>query len=280
MNTTDRKHQSITAAIVTLAVGLAGASPVTVTASGPDAASITASVDTFRSLISEGGGLNAPNTGPFTNGRREINWDAPALDAFQSPGLMPANFFNANNKRGATFSTPDGSGFLVSQRVADANGRFGDIDPSYNASFQAFSPLRLFAVRGGVTTDTFFSIPTTPAQSATVNGFGAIFTDVDATDSTFLEFYGLGGALLRRTLVPASPSGLSFAGVYFADGERIERVRVVSGNTPMGLGVLDGDGRDVVAMDDFFYGEPLAVPSPAGAAVLCGAGLISMRRRR
>ncbi|MBL9001386.1 MAG: hypothetical protein JNK25_09650 [Phycisphaerae bacterium] len=271
-------RMSVVSTVVLSAGAMAG--PVVFSASGSDPAAVQGAVDAFRAAISNGGGFNAPNTGPFVNGRREINWDAPALDAFQSPALMPNDFFNNNNKRGATFSTPDGTGFLVSKRVNDATGLFGDIEPAYNTSFQSFSPLRLFAVAGGVVCDTVFSVPTSPGQAATVNGFGAIFTDVDATDSTRIEFYAEGGALLRNMLVPVSPDGgLSFLGVHFPDGERIERVRIFSGNAALGAGVIDGPGRDVVAMDDFFYGEPQPIPAP-GAAALLAAGLITGARRR
>jgi hypothetical protein len=173
---------------------------------------------------------------------------------------------------------------LVSKRTADATARFGDINTSYASSFKTFSPQRLFGVEGGTAVETTFFVPSIPGQAASVNGFGAVFTDVDRTDSAAIElFTELGGnqVLLRRLLVPASvDGGLSFAGTFFPDGERITSVRIISGNVGLGAGVLDGDGRDVVAMDDFFYSEPLAVPAPASLCLLGAAALIGGRSRR
>jgi hypothetical protein len=251
---------------------------------GPDAASIQSFVDQFRADISVGGPNNGAGGGPFATGRREINWDAPGLDAFQSPALFPANFFNSNSRRGAQFSTP-GSGFLISQRNAanpsDPNLRFGDVNPSYNAIFNVFTPQRLFAAKDSTITDVTFFVPDSPTTAATVNGFGAVFTDVDSANSSRLDFYGLANELLfSQYVAPGSaPSGsLSFLGVSFA-AERISRVRITSGDLAMSPLNNDGPGADIVALDDFIYGEPQSVPGPAGLAGL-GLGLILTRRRR
>ena len=39
------------------------------------------------------------------------------------------------------------------------------------------------------------------------------------------------------------------------------------------------EGIDVVAMDDFIYGEPVAVPEPAALGLLAIGGLMGLRRR-
>src|SRR5439155_23328060 len=51
----------------------------------------------------------------------------------------------------------------------------------------------------------------------------------------------------------------SFLGVSFPTAV-VSRVRITSGNTAPGAGATDqnGDSRDVVVMDDFIYGEPVA----------------------
>ena len=71
---------ALTSALIGLsATGLAQALEITFSASGPDAAAITPTVDAFRTDL---GSLNANVAGSFGTGRREINWDG-----------VPANFF-------------------------------------------------------------------------------------------------------------------------------------------------------------------------------------------
>jgi len=267
--------------------GTAGAAPIVFSGTGSNAASLQTVVDSFRAAL---GGANNGVGGTFATGRREINWDAPALDAFASPSLMPADFFNPvspppGSPRGASFSTP-GTGFLVSQRAevggAD-NVRFGDIDPSYDSIFQTFSSQRLFAAQGSTITDVHFFIPGSPTSPGTVKGFGAVFADVDDDASTYLEFFDVNNNLVHSQSVSPQNNGLSFLGVSFDAGEQIARVRITAGNTPMGAGVLDGFDdiagfQDIVVMDDFIYGEPVPAPGAAMIAVL-GAGFLARRRR-
>ena len=273
--------RTLTSAGILSLTSLASAAPVDFVASGGSSADLLLTVTAFNSAISLGGGNNGVAGGPHVVGRREVNWDAAGLDAFQSPNAMPDNFFNNNSKRGVNLTAESGR-LLVSRRVADGSARFGDVDSSYNTSFQTFSPLRLFGVENGTNVNSTFFVPNAPTQAATINGFGAVFTDVDRTDSTAIEFFTeLNGAnvLLRRLMVPASSNGgVSFAGTFFGDGERISLVRVISGNIGLGAGVVDSNINDVVAMDDFFYSEPLAVPAPASLAVLLP--LLTGRRRR
>ncbi|MCC6425852.1 MAG: hypothetical protein IT435_03420 [Phycisphaerales bacterium] len=282
-------------AISTSVLGLAvvasfagSASAATVFAAGGDATtgSIQSVVDGFRNAV--GNPNHGNGGGPFTLGRREINWEGAAIPA--DPGHMPGNFFNNNALRGAVFETP-GAGFFVSQRnpgnPADPNLRYGSINASYNSEFGAFSGQRLFIADGSTVTDVLFRVPISPTSKATVNGFGVVFTDVDQGSTSWMEFYGAGDALLAKEFVPAGTVGegsFSFLGVVF-DVERVERVRIVSGNTAAGAGIDDGVlldtglTTDVVAMDDFIYGEPVPGPS-VGALAGIGLMLAGTRRRR
>jgi hypothetical protein len=74
-----------------------------------------------------------------------------------------------------------------------------------------------------------------------------------------MEFFGVNGELLFSSYVPAAPGdgNLSFFGVKFNDA-RIARVRITTGNTAPGPD--DDNKNDIVMMDDFFYGEPNALP--------------------
>jgi MYXO-CTERM domain-containing protein len=267
---------ALLAAVCTLACGqISYADAVLRAGSGATPAELQGVVNLFRADL--GGTNNGVGGGPFTSGFRAINWDA-VPDSFSAPANLPADFFNANSRRGALFATP-GSGFQVS---ADADNptltpvRFGNLDPSYAAIFQTFSAERLFTALGSPVMDVNFFVPDQPAQPAYTHGFGVVFADVDLSDSTSLEFFDLDNASLLTAFAPPSASGgLSFLGVTFTGGERVGRVRITSGNTALGAGVLDGGQLDLVVMDDFFYGEPLLVPEP-GKVALLGLGALAL----
>jgi hypothetical protein len=238
----------------------ASAAPQVFAASGATPADILTAVTNFKTAL--GGNNNGVAAGPIANGRREINWDA-VPDAASAPNLFPANFFF--NTRGAVFFTP-GTGFQVSADSINPTNtpvRFGNIFLVYPALFSTFSPERLFTALGSTITETLFFIPpgnppppgSTP-HSATVKGFGAVFTDVNLGNSTKIEYFDVGGNLLFRRNVlpqPTQRAGFSFLGVVF-DTASVFMVRITSGNR-----ILKTPNLDVVVMDDFIYGEPQAL---------------------
>lgn len=213
---------------------------------------ITSAVNEYRTLL---GTLNPNVAGEQPGGRREINWDGvPA--AFTNNDLFPGNFFNVNSPRGVVFTT-DGSGFRIT------NNGFVDVNPAYAGEFNVFSPPKLFVARGSTITDVQFFVAgsTTPA---TVTGFGSVFADVGRAHSTTIEYFDAAGRRLLKLAAPrrSDANGLSFAGAIF-DAPVVARVRITSGNTAIGPDAEDnvkGRGRkyDIVAMDDFIYGEPRA----------------------
>ncbi len=259
----------------------ASAALVTVTGTGanPADAGLTGAVGNFRTAISNGGGNNGVAGGPFTTGRREINWDAAGLDASAVPNTMPANFFNNNSKRGALFTAGSGGSLLVSGRIGFSSDlRFSSINAAYSSAFQSFSPDRLFGLNGTNTLTTNFFVPNDPTVAATISGFGAIFTDVDSVGSR-IDAFDLNGAFLGGVLVPELNNGLSFAGLHFDNGERIASIRITAGGGGLDQGT--NPNLDMVAMDDFFYSEPLAIPEPStmGICLISVLGLISRRSR-
>jgi hypothetical protein len=252
--------------------------PVVRTAAGLSAGDLAGVIAAFRADI--GGTNNGVSTGGgpvFSAGRREINWDAAAL-----PVNMPPDFFNNNSKRGAVFATP-GSGLEVSANSATAAERlFGDLNATYPAQFTTNSPNRLFTALGSPMVDTTFFVPAQPTRPATVTAFGAVFTDVELAGSAKIECFDANGFLLATVLAPpTNNAGLSFAGVSFKNGERIARVRLTSGSRALGATATDGDGFDIVAMDDFIYAEPQAAPlafTSAGATATDIAGALNAFR--
>ncbi len=244
--------------------GIASAAPVVRQGSGANAAALQALVDQFRADL---GGTNNGVGGSFTSGRREINWDG-VPDAFAEPNLLPLDFFNVNSPRGVIFnSIEDETGAALNQfsvSATNASGtavRFANINATYSSIFTTFSAERLFTMKNAHMMEVNFVIPGTNIP-ATVSGFGVVLTDVDSAtggDRTLIRVYGKDGRQLSAASAPVLNNGLSFVGISFNAGERIARVVIESGNTPLGAANTDGTGGvDVVAMDDFIYGEPRA----------------------
>jgi hypothetical protein len=156
-------------------------------------------------------------------------------------------------------STP-GFGFQVSASTSDASSQplyFGNIDPSYSTTFTVFTPQRLFTPVGSNIYDVTFYIPGTTTPAA-VNGFGAVFTDVDQANITSLRLFDRNNAILGTYYAPVAFGGLSFVGAFTNDGlATIARVRVTLGNAILGPGMFDNNtSSDLVVADDFIYGEP------------------------
>jgi hypothetical protein len=254
--------------LVALAIGITGSQAVhaqalVFQAAGPTAESIQSTVDAYRVAL---GALNGNNEGPIAAGRREINWDGVGGTDVTTPPVTPFDFFL--DSRGARFTTR-GRGLSQAPPAGGPQGGLAALfdNPSYGASFAAFSPFRLFTSVDSNVTDAFFFIPGSDGQDpATVAGFGAVFTDVDRPDgsgkkggSTRLQYFDADGKLLFSGFVPASPgdASLSFFGVIF-DEPLVASVRITSGNKAPGPD--DGRKADVVMMDDFIYGEPQPLP--------------------
>jgi hypothetical protein len=214
---------------------------------------INSALDEFRALL---GALNTipsePGAPGFTTGRREVNWDG-----VQAPNLnndnFPGDFFGSFNpldgnarKRGIICSTP-GSGLRVS------DNELVDIDPSYPAQFEAFSPAKIFIPEGSTITDIVFKVPGKNIDAA-INAFGVVFNDVDNAASSSILFYR-GPDLIGEFKAPRKgKDGFSFLGVYLPN-DFATSVRIVSGTHSVGKDVLEL-GKDLVVMDDFIYSEP------------------------
>jgi hypothetical protein len=225
-----------------------------------DPTSIQATVTQFGIDLGDPNNMNNP--GPLPGGRREINWDGGGNNFVTA--VSPTPFAGFQLTRGALFVGASGTSSFVQAPLAGLA----------NDTFSFFSPFRIFAPLGGTFTDALFSVPGS-TDPATISGFGAVFTDVDILGSSRIEFFGINDNLLFSQDVPVGtvPDGsLSFLGAIADAGESIFRVRLISGNTQLGLSENPAGGSDVVAMDDFLFAEPRKVPEP-GTLLLMGAGL-------
>ena len=248
---------------VLLPAATADASPKIRVGAGANAAAIQSAVDLFRADL---GGADNGVGGAFLSGRREIDWD-DVPDTSAEPNPLLYDFFNTNSPRGVKFGSLANIGgnhqFRVSARAGNPTStlvRFGNIDPSYSIIFQTFSAERMFAPRFSNSVDIFFYVPGTSIP-ATVAGFGAVFADVDSSN-TFIEYYGVDGKKLSGSSLNVASNGLTFLGTSFTAGERVARVQMRLGNANLQAGNVDGTNSvDVVALDDFVYGEPQADPS-------------------
>jgi hypothetical protein len=246
------------------------AAPVVRQGTGANTAALQAIVDQFRTDL---GGANNGVGGSFVSGRREINWDG-VPDAFSEPNNFPVDFFNVNSPRGVIFNAvEDATGAALNQFAVSSNTasgvpvRFSNINANYSTIFTTFSAQRLFTVRNTHLLEVNFVIPGTNVP-ATVNGFGVVFTDVDSAtggNRSLIRVYGADGRQLSAASAGVLDNGLSFVGISFNAGERIARVVIESGNAALSATNNDGvNGVDVVAMDDFIYGEPRASQFHAG----------------
>ena len=216
---------------------------------------ITDAVNQFRDLLGPPNpNLPGEQGDEKVGGRREVNWDGVGA-ANTNNEAFPGDFFNVRSPRGILFTTPSGL-----FRISDQG--YKDINPTCDGEFNFFSPPRLFVARNSTITDVNFVVAgsNTPA---TVTGFGSVFADVGRANSTRIEFYDVQGNRLLTIAAPrrSDERGLSFAGAVFAS-RVVARVRVISGDTPIGPDDnVHGAGKkhDVVAMDDFIYGEPRAI---------------------
>jgi len=211
---------------------------------------IAAKVADFRTLL--GDPSNGGTAGEQVAGRREISWDGAGANPFNNRNDFPAAFFNTTVKSGAVFTTP-GTGFR------NDSLKFAEVNATYAAEFNAFSPTKTFSPIGSNVMDVEFQIAGQPTP-ALVTGFGAVFSDVDAAAATTIEFFDVNGQSLGSIAAPvrSDAAGLSFVGATFPTAI-VARVRITFGTGVLGAATNDvsaGGPVDLVVTDNFIYGEP------------------------
>lgn len=222
--------------------------PVIIQSSGD----ITNAIASFRHM------LGALNTQPGAiSGRREINWDGVPDSLDGKP--LPLDFFNpvgANAnislQRGLAYDPAKGT-FMVSSKA------FAETNSNAATQFSAFSGTKVFANVGAVQWPISFQQAGTTV-SASVQAFGAVFSDVDEGNSTSLEFFD-GAKSIGKYFVPPhnNNSSFSFLAVHFNNNQHITKVQVThDGFLAAGTkDISDGGSNDLIVMDDFIYSEPI-----------------------
>ncbi len=215
---------------------------------------ISTKLNEFRQLL--GAALNT-TTGQ-TSGRREINWDGvPDQFALQS---LPANFFNPTES-GSQQSLQRGFVYQSSGDFRVSAAGFKEVNASAAAEFASFSGNKSFANVSSALWTTSFQVAG-QLTAATVKGFGVVFTDVDAANTSSLEFFDTNDKSLGKFFAPVhdNSSPHSFLGVQFSNA-RISKIKIAHGNGALiagGKDISDGGLNDLVVLDDFLYDEPLA----------------------
>eukprot|EP00178_Gracilaria_changii_P000632 TRINITY_DN107_c0_g1_i2.p1 TRINITY_DN107_c0_g1~~TRINITY_DN107_c0_g1_i2.p1 ORF type:complete len:265 (+),score=47.86 TRINITY_DN107_c0_g1_i2:564-1358(+) len=226
-----------------------------------DADGLTSIVQKYQNLL--GGENNGNNPGPLRSGQRSINWDAAAV-----PFNMPGDFFNTVVTRGAVFKAQGGK-FAVSNPASPPpkDDRFSSLLPAFvTKQFRRFSLERLFTPVLSNRLVVKFQIPAAH-DAAKVSGFGAVFTDVDLPRRTHMVYFDKNGCRIAKVLVPPKNKGLSFAGLVVVDKHNRRKTLPVISKVKVQLGNVSVRGffrrhfkrffKDVVVMDDLFYGEPM-----------------------
>ena len=267
-----KRTMVITALVGVFLVGPMEASATIIfSASGPNAAAIQATVDSYR--VALGNPNNGNNPGPLPSGRREINWDGGGPPVIN--GTPPMTPFTTFQNRGAIFTTP-GNG-LTQAAATGGLLSLDTINPTYADLFAPFSPNRLFAPIGSNVTLGTFSIPgSNGLVPAGVSGFGAVFSDVDLAGDTTIEYFDVNGKSLGVFDVPSATGNktFSFLGITRGSNESlIGSIRIVTGTDA--LGPNESPTVDLVVMDDFFFGEPQKTPQPSSAQLL-GLALLAV----
>jgi hypothetical protein len=209
---------------------------------------LTAKLAEFRALLGEPN--NGGTAGQQAAGRREVNWDG-----VNAPNHNTNTFPNDGFRARGLIMQSTGAGLRVS------DNDFSDVNASYDAQFEEFSPAKTFASVGSNAMDLTFRVAGDTTQPATVRGFGVVFSDVDVSNTSFVEAYDATGRLIGKVAAPirSDVRGHSFAGITFLS-PLIARVRIIGGQGSLGAtakDVSEGGNVDLVVLDDFLYSEPI-----------------------
>lgn len=293
----------VLATMVLIWVGLARATyAAPVVFSGAGMTDATAALNAFRAAI--GGANNGGAPPPQADGRREINWDAVKLDGTDFGG--DTTVIILNKTVGIPVNRFQARGALFEEVYAVSGDGFESANAGVTGQFPFFSPSNTFAMFNDNFIDMSFVFPSAPNTTpvpAAVRGFGAIFIDVETTNTSAIEYFNFGTSIGKFFVPPGASAEPEFLGVLF-DKPFVTSLRLTVGTAQIfsfnGTTVTPGpaditidpvNGADLADTDDFVYSEPTVAAGFVGApaldtrgvlfvaVVLLGFGVFAARRR-
>lgn len=231
-------------------------------------AGTAAAITVFEASL---GGANNGSGGPQVNGFRTINWDGVVAGNLD-PNLLPGNLFQ---NRGVELSAPGG--------VEVSSNGFADQNAAYPALFPAFSGSNIFAPINSNSTFVNFTVPGTTTPAVT-NGFGAVFLNVDDASVSGIKLFDASSNLIG-TFFASSGVSVGFLGLTWdGSGPEAASATIITGNVPLDFQLNQNlPAFDLVALDDFVFGEPQAIaatPEPASLLLVLPILAVLVYRNR
>lgn len=214
---------------------------------------ITATMEQFRQAL---GNLNT-QPGAIT-GRRELTWESVPDDMLDK--TLPGQFFNQTGTE-ANPSFQRGLAYEPQFDFRVSKTQFSSLAPDAASEFTAFSGSATFASVSDQPQPWPISFQVAgKTDAAAVRGFGMVINDADISGSVQIQYFN-GNTLIGIVNVPArtADSPFSFAGLLFREPV-ITSIKVKhQGFLKAGAkDISQGGISDLVVMDDFIYGEPVA----------------------
>jgi hypothetical protein len=233
-----------------------------------------AALDALNAFEAAIGGVKNTAAAPQSGGFRTITWDGVKLDGTDFGGPPNTTVINSGKTVAIPLNRFQGQGAFFGDVYAVSGYGFTDVNPNVTAAtFPAFSASNTFAMFNDNTIDMSFVLPspahttagTTDANPALAGtrGFGAIFINNQAGDSSIEYFHG--AKSLGKFPVPAgAPGQAEFLGELFS-APIVTNVTLTlgkdtlfnfNGTTATGVGT---DTTKLVVTDDFAYAEPVSI---------------------
>jgi len=252
--------------------------------SGVGTANALAALQSFQAAT--GGADNGATPAPQSGGFRTINWDDVKLDGTDFGG--DTTVINAGATVGIPTNRYQERGVSFAQVYAVSGDGFADVNPSAAGLFPAFSANNTFSALNNITVNLTFDQPsshTTSKISASSQGFGAVFLNVETPSTTSIEYFH-GSQSLGKFFVPVgAPGQPEFLGELFASAI-VTNVTIKLGTDAVftfsgaAITALNADApptANLAAADDFVYPEPVAsadLPSIIGTQGQTFAGVV------